>query len=156
MVRFLRALFGVLLVASCSTSGTGTDPIQNNQPVQLVIYSAPWCENCEPFIKAIKEQLNRLPEEKAALVKPEIRVVTGKNKTQKPTPEVAAEYADKLGVGFPAISDFWKTGTYGENYKKDVLSIPAAMIIISTGEKDIQKPGTPAEEVMAILEGVLR
>lgn len=146
----------LLVLVQCATSGSGTDPVRAGGSYDLLIYSAPWCENCEPFIKDIGAQLAGQSKGASSRLTPMIHVVTGQQKPKRPTPEVAAAYADKLAVGIPAIADFWRDGTYGSYYGTESLNIPAVVILSREGDAPkIFPAGTQSAEVMAYLDSIL-
>ena len=124
---------------------------------ELYIYSAPWCENCKPFIHDLSDMLAQHPPAGISRMKGVIRVVTGVAKTSKPTQQIAEDYVAALGVPFEPLADYWRTGTIKNYY--DVTqgpSIPAAVIIPKGGQAKVFNPGTQANEVYGYLASVLK
>jgi len=158
MYHLLIAVLALFSLAQCATSGSGTEPVNadSTSRYQLIIFSAPWCENCEPFIHGLDSKLSGQSSASLNRLSPEVRVVTGKKKFEKPTLQVAEEYVSALGVPYLAFADFWKTGNYSQYYGNESLNIPAVVIVSSTGEKRVFSAGTSADEVMGYLETVLK
>ena len=123
----------------------------------MYIYSAPWCENCKPFIHELSDRISAQPPSGISRLKGAIRVVTGVAKTSKPTQQIASDYVTALGVDFEPIADYWRTGTIKNYY--DVAqgpSIPAVVIIPKGGAPKVFNPGTQASEVYGYLVSVLK
>ncbi len=125
---------------------------------ELFLYSAPWCENCKPFIKDLNNLLQSSPPAGIAKMTTSIRVVTGVSKSSKPTPAIAQEYIAALDVPFEPVSDYWRTGTIKNYYDiSQGPSIPAAVLIGSNGQTKVFTPGaTLTQDVHSYLSTVLK
>lgn len=159
ITRFLVAVLLVFTLVRCATSGSdGNEAVIKADSYELLLYSAPWCENCKPFIKDLNSLLQNSPPAGASRMATSIHVVTGLKNTSKPTQAIAEEYVTHLGVPFDAVSDYWRTGTIKNYY--DITngpSIPAAVLIGSNGQVKVFDVGPNlTQDVYSYLSSVLK
>lgn len=131
------------------------DPISTN--VQLVMFSTPWCEPCEILLPQLDGQLKQQTS-LAQHLKSQLFIVTGAKSSQPPTPEIAAQYKEKLKLSFETAADPWKWTTYKKYYGATGVRVPGAVVLTEDGTvlKTFPPGQFDAAEVVSYLKTVVK
>lgn len=160
VARSVGMLFLALSLTRCATSGSDPETLfstTGEDTIRVMFFSAPWCGNCGPMIKELKQILETELAANSKNIKPVIVVVSGKSGSEKPSQAVTEEYVAKLGVGFEYKADFWKTGAYASYYGKNNLLLPAAVAIGSSGSTKIfASSKTLVQDITTFLQGAMK
>jgi thiol-disulfide isomerase/thioredoxin len=134
-----------LLLIQCG--GPKTRVQQTSGKVNLILFSAAWCEPCHIQIPRYQQIINSLEAAKRDRI--QVTVFVGESQRGvAATLETAASEKNKLGVDFNVTIDPWRWVNYKTFYKK-LGAIPAAVISPEGIPFDAIEPGSAGpEEVM--------
>lgn len=126
----------LLSLTHCGKRNIATPGVTDGDPVQLIVFGAPWCEPCEHELVDFKTMLPTALGGLASRVQVVVYVVTDIN-NQEPDDQEVADYAAKMksthGIEFKMVKDIWPYKLYRTYFDKPG-PIPANVIADKTGK----------------------
>lgn len=127
MTRWGFLCLSVLLCTSCRIDPETLFVLPEN--TRLYIFAAPWCEECPEDIRALE---NSIVQRYNTLAR-KVLVTTGDLPSHRPTDSTTAAFADSVKSPIAFESDTWKWVTYKKFVQKEMLSLPAAVVLDAEG-----------------------
>ncbi len=122
---------------NCQAAATVSSP-----KVSLLLFGAPWCENCHRDFPTVQSLLNQVPAAQRAGLNTQLFVETGGRITDAATPQIAEIYRESLSLcSFAPAADSHDNGNHPtfQTYTKytgvpiDEAAIPAAVLLDANG-----------------------
>ena len=157
--RIMLAGLVALAVAGCSAGGPGTGPAADVLPIiggkshNLLLFSAPWCENCNLELAEVNSAFQGNSQLQKG-VSVTVYVEEGPIH-QPPTSSMALEYGHNLHLNLTVLPDPWRWSIY-EHYYPQGYNLPGAVVLDSKGNTERIFSGSyGASDVVTYLEGLL-